>query len=151
MTIRVMTQSDIERVSQLCRDAFDVSIAPTVSAQGCDNFYQYSAPETLTVLLNHFQHTTLVYERKQRILGMVALKQGMHVSLLFVDPTAQRQGIGRALIEAMLPYCCATSVTVRASLTSVAAYQAYGFVCTGVAGIESELTYQPMERLISTK
>ena len=151
MAIREMTKHDIDRVSQLCRDAFNASVAQTVTAQGCDQFYLYTTPDTLDELLNHPEHTTLVYESERRILGMVALKQGVHVALLFVDPTAQRRGIGRALIDAILPYCCTPSITVRASLSSVAAYQSYGFVCTGIASIESGLTYQPMERLISQK
>ncbi|MBM6552033.1 GNAT family N-acetyltransferase [Marinomonas ostreistagni] len=148
MPIREMTTDDLTRVSQICYDAFNHSVANTVLAEGRDNFYHITAPDTLAKLIAESSNTALVYEQDQQLLGILLLKQGRHLSLLFVDPKVQGQGIGKALIHAMLPYCSDTSVTVRASLPSVKAYQHYGFVCTGVENIESGLTYQPMERLI---
>ncbi|MGR6874275.1 GNAT family N-acetyltransferase [Pseudomonas sp. HK3] len=44
-----------------------------------------------------------------------------------------------------LTYARVDAVTVNAVLTSVSAYEKYGFECSGDAGESSGLTYQPMK------
>ena len=65
--------------------------------------------------------------------------------MLFVDPAAQQQGIGKALMAAMIEQARVEVLTVSASLSSVPAYERYGFVCTADPAESSGLRYQPME------
>lgn len=67
------------------------------------------------------------------------------MAMLFIAPGRQRQGIGARLMSAALEHARAEIVTVRASLSSVPAYQRYGFNLAGQVGEFAGLTYQPME------
>jgi GNAT superfamily N-acetyltransferase len=88
----------------------------------------------------------LVYEDAGRIKGVAELKQRRHVAMLFVDPGCQRQGIGEALLAAMVEQAHTGLVTVSASLPSVGFYARSGFRNTGEVAESAGLVYQPMER-----
>ncbi|QZI73322.1 GNAT family N-acetyltransferase [Pseudomonas protegens] len=70
-------------------------------------------------------------------------------ALLFVAPLWQRRGVGKRLVNAALEQARADVVTVRASLSSVAAYEGYGFALAGEEGEFAGLIYQPMEKRLS--
>lgn len=148
MFIREMTATDAPQVSAICRRAFEHSVASTTTLEGQQTFARITTPEFILTMIQEPKNVGLVFEQKQIIKGILLLKNGEHLSLLFIEPKYQRQGIGGQLIEAILPYCTQPSITVRASLSSVPAYQKYGFVCSAAQGCEAGLDYQPMERLI---
>jgi len=77
--------------------------------------------------------------------GVIELKEGRHVAMLFVDPESQNKGIGSELFSEVMAYARTEIITVSASLNSVSAYLKYGFVCTGEPDEKSGLKYQPME------
>lgn len=143
MAIRKMVLADIDAVSALCMAAFDDTVAPTVSTQGSETFRKLASTEAFRQRLEG-DNVLLVFEEGETLKGMIELKEGRHLTLLFVSPQHQRQGIGQALIAAMSAYARATDITVRASLTSVPAYLRYGFQCTGDADEAAGLSYQPM-------
>jgi GNAT superfamily N-acetyltransferase len=87
-----------------------------------------------------------VYDDVGVIKGVGELKQRRHVAMLFVDPACQRQGVGEALLAALIAQAHADEVTVSASLPSVAFYQRHGFACSGEVGESAGLVYQPMVR-----
>lgn len=58
-----------------------------------------------------------------------------------MDPAVQQQSIGKALMAAMIDH----ALRVSASLSSVPAYERYGFACAGEAAESSGLRYQPMD------
>ncbi len=53
--------------------------------------------------------------------------------MLFIDPSHQKKGIGMRLMFLTLTYARVDAVTVNAVLTSVSAYEKYGFECSGDA------------------
>ena len=65
----------------------------------------------------------LVAECDEEIVGVIELKQGRHVAMLFVAPEKQMKGIGRKLLSSALRYAKVGTVTVSASLPSVPAYK----------------------------
>lgn len=71
------------------------------------------------------------------------------MAMLFVAPAWQRHGVGRRLMNAALEQARANVVTVRASLSSVAAYERYGFALAGEVGELAGLIYQPMEKRLT--
>ena len=90
-------------------------------------------------------NTMLVCEEHGRIVGIIELKEGLHIALLFVSPNFQKKGIGHKLISAILPFVRAEIVTVSASHNSVPAYLNYGFTLSGDPDNKSGLAFQPME------
>lgn len=150
MAIRTMVQADIEAVSALCMAAFNGSVAPTVSAQGVETFRNTASTEAFLQRMQG-DNLMLVFEDAATLKGILELKEGRHLAMLFIDPQHQRQGIGQALIAAMTTHARVAAITVRASLTSVPAYLRFGFQCTGDVGEVAGLSYQPMELQVVVK
>lgn len=71
------------------------------------------------------------------------------MAMLFVSPVWQRNGVGKRLVNAALEQARTNVVTVSASLSSVAAYERYGFALAGEVGELAGLIYQPMEKRLT--
>lgn len=144
MHIRKLTPDDLPHASTVCLDAFMQAVAPALSAQGIETFAKGAAPLAFAERMQG-DNLILVCVVEGVIVGLVELKEGRHVAMLFIAPGWQRQGIGARLMRAALEHARAEIVTVRASLSSVPAYQRYGFNLAGQVGEFAGLTYQPME------
>ncbi|WP_426210652.1 GNAT family N-acetyltransferase [Pseudomonas sp. TWR2-1-1] len=145
MQIRKLTHDDLPRASAMCLDAFMLAVAPSLSAQGIDTFAKVVAAQAFAERMEG-DNLMLVCVSDGVIVGLIELKQGCHVAMLFVAPGWQRRGIGMGLVNAALKQARGQLVTVRTSLSSVAAYESYGFVLTGEVGEFAGLVFQPMEK-----
>ncbi|MDR7193541.1 GNAT family N-acetyltransferase [Luteimonas terrae] len=143
VSIRPLALADIEAVSALCLDAFSQSIAPTLKAEGVATFAAIASAPAFAARMQD-DNRMLVFETDATVVGMIELKQGRHIAMLFVSPHAQRAGIGHRLIEAALRHARTDPVTVSASLPSVPAYLRYGFERAGATAESAGLIYQPM-------
>ena len=144
MAIRKMRFSDVERVSQITNSAFHESVAPGLSEEGVNTFSMLSAAQSFATRMNE-DNILLVFEKNGEIEGVLELKEGRHIAMLFVLPTAQRRGIGRALVAEALDHARVEKITVSASIPSVPAYEAYGFQVVGAEEEKQGLRYLPME------
>lgn len=144
MTIRMLRATDLEQASAVCMAAFRHSVAGTLPAAGICTFTEIASPDGFAGRMCD-ANTMLVFEMDGRVQGVAELSGGQHVAMLFVDPTCQRQGVGRALMAALIECARADVLTVRAALGSVPAYQRYGFRMAGAVGEQAGLRYQPME------
>lgn len=149
MIIREMKKGDIEGVSQVCLDAFSDSVAGSLSDEGIATFTAISSADAFSERMKADNRMLVAEGKNGEILGVVELKEGRHIAMLFVTPSQQKGGIGRGLLTAVLKYARSETVTVSASLPSVPAYQKYGFKLAGDVGELSGLVYQPMEILIN--
>ncbi len=83
------------------------------------------------------------------LVGVGAMRNGFHISLLFVEPEYQRMGIGRCLVRRGIAYCMEKNpllkyVTVNASPKGVKAYLAMGFLPLMEAQKKDGMIYTPM-------
>lgn len=144
MAVRRLRATDLEQASAVCMASFMEAVAPSLSPLGIETF-------TGIVSMNGFadrmsdDNDMFVFETAGRVVGVAELMGGQHVATLFVAPGWQGQGVGRALMTALLECARGEVVTVRASLSSVPAYQRYGFRVSGEVGEYLGLVYQPME------
>lgn len=145
MQIRKMTHDDLPDASALCLEAFRLAVAPSLSAQGVETFGKVAAQQAFAERMAG-DNLMLVCIADGALTGLIELKEGRHVAMLFVAPAWQRRGIGTRLMNAALEHVSADVLTVRASLSSVAAYERYGFALAGDVGEFAGLVYQPMER-----
>lgn len=145
MQIRVIEEKDLMAVSALCINAFSEAVAPRLSQEGIETFKNVASVNSFLHRMSQ-DNTILVYEENGRVIGIVELKGGRHIAMLFVSPDCQNRGVGRELVSAILPFVSAGTLTVSASLNSVPAYLKYGFICVGEPGETSGLVYQPMQR-----
>jgi GNAT superfamily N-acetyltransferase len=147
MLIRKVQPADLPRLSSLCIDAFMGSVASTLTEEGINTFKKIASVDGFANRMEA-DNKMLACEDGGEVIGVVELKEGRHIAMLFVDPCRQKTGVGRSLISAVLPYTRRAVLTVNASLTSVPAYLSYGFKCTGEAGELAGLKYQPMEMVL---
>ncbi|ENE1253021.1 GNAT family N-acetyltransferase [Stenotrophomonas maltophilia] len=143
--IRPARVDDLPAVSAVCLAAFNAAVAPTLGADGIATFASVAAADAFGVRLQG-DNQILVAEQEDRVVGVIELKEGRHLAMLFVDPACQGQGIGHALFEAVLPQVREPVLTVRASLNAVPTYLRYGFVPDGDVGEFNGLVYQQMMR-----
>ncbi|MGE6334570.1 GNAT family N-acetyltransferase [Stenotrophomonas sp. NPDC077659] len=142
-SIRPARPEDLPAISAVCIAAFNEAVAASLGAQGVATFMQVASASAFAERLPGDNHI-LVAEQDRRVVGVVELKEGRHLAMLFVDPACQGQGIGHALFQAVLPQLRAPAMSVRASLNAVPTYQRYGFVIDGEVGEYNGLVYQPL-------
>ncbi|MFJ4385353.1 GNAT family N-acetyltransferase [Pseudomonas sp. NPDC089408] len=145
MYIRKMTLDDLPGANTLCMDAFMLAVAPSLSVQGVETFAKVAAQQAFAERMTG-DNLMLVCVVEETLAGLIELKEGRHVAMLFVAPGWQRRGVGRRLMAAALEQANGEVATVRASLSSVKAYERYGFALSGEVGEFAGLVYQPMEK-----
>lgn len=144
MTTRRLHAEDLEHASAVCMASFMASVAPSLSPLGVETFTGFVSVEGFASRMSD-ENDMFVFEEAGRVVGVAELIGGQHVATLFVLPDCQGQGVGRALMDALLGCARGGLVTVRASLGSVPAYERYGFRVSGPVGEYAGLVYQPME------
>lgn len=127
MVIRKVEEKDVEAVSATCMASFLRSVAGTLSEEGISTFSNIAASSAFLDRVKG-DNLMLVAEKDGKIEGVIELKEGRHVAILLTALT-------HAKVEA---------VTVSASLSSVHAYEKYGFECKGETGKSAGLVYQAM-------
>lgn len=144
MIIRKMKEKDLDAVSATCMNSFLASVADTLSNEGILTFTNIAKSNAFLDRMKK-DNLILVAEKDGKIEGVIELKEGRHIAMLFVNPECQKEGIGRKLLSSAMNYAKVKTVTVSASLSSVPAYEKYGFECKGEASESAGLAYQPME------
>jgi len=139
-----MEEKDVKAVSATCMASFLQSVADTLSQEGVSTFSNIAATNAFLDRMKG-DNLILVADNNGKIEGVIELKEGRHVAMLFISIERQKKGIGRKLLSSALNYAKVETVTVSASLSSVPAYEKYGFKCKGEAGESAGLVYQPME------
>lgn len=148
MAVRALLAADLEQASRVCMAAFMGAVAESLPPLGIETFARIASVEGFRARMVQ-DNVMLAYAQEDRLIGFAELKEGRHVAMLFVDPAAQQQGVGKALMAAMIEQARVEVLTVSASLSSVPAYERYGFTCTGEAAESSGLRYQPMEMRVA--
>ena len=149
-----MGEADAEAVSVLVRRTFLRFIARTYRRRGVRWFLRHNTPRALRSRLRAGQ-LVLVAEAAKRLAGVIAVRGGNHVSLLFVDPELHGRGIGRELVRDALGRLRGQAgnpgpdaMTVNSSDFGVPFYRALGFEPTGAARFKKGMKITPMRRPI---
>lgn len=88
------------------------------------------------------------YESGQ-LVGVVAMRGGFHISLLFVDSAHQKKGVAKRLVRRAAAWCIGQNpslahITVNASPAGVPAYLAMGFYPLSEEQEKEGMRYTPM-------
>lgn len=125
--------------------AFMDSVASTLADEGIATFRKIATAEAFASRINE-DNLMWLAEVAGQPAGLIELKQGRHIAMLFITPKLQRQGIGRRLVAEAIRHARSDVLTVSASLPSVPAYLGYGFHCSGEVSESMGIIYQPMEQ-----
>lgn len=121
--------------------------------EGIRSFEDFISDSALKRMFLSGDYQMMVARRGGKLVGMVTLRDKIHISLLFVEKSCHRQGIGRALIAEMADYAKKKSgachLTVNASPYAVGFYHRIGFRDLGPAQRREGIIYTPMEYVLA--
>ena len=147
-SIRLMHPGEETSVSDLVVRTFQRDVAPLYVKKGNREFLSYVTPDA--ILSRQAQkHLVLVAVQDDCLVGALELREYSHVSLLFVEATRQRMGIGRQLMGKTLQLCQThhpgiREITVNSSPNAVEAYKRFGFHTTGELQVKNGIGFVPM-------
>ncbi len=147
--IERMQLEELTETLKLVKDVFNEFEAPCYNREGIENFYQFANYQNIKNQLDNVI-TIFVAKNKQKIIGMIAIKNACHIAMLFVDKKYHRQGIGTQLIKEAKFYCKINNrdiekITVNASPFAIPFYHKIGFEDTGKEQIVDGIKFTPMK------
>ncbi len=123
--------------------------ADVYSPEGVKNFENFITDSTLYRMFVVGSYQLFVALDGKKIVGMLTLRGGTHISLLFVDERYHRRGIGRALMQYLSNYLLtemqASRVTVNSSPYGIEFYHRLGFRDLRPQEKSDGIIYTPME------
>jgi GNAT superfamily N-acetyltransferase len=143
LKIAKLQLKDVLAASQLIGRSFSDAVAPTLTNEGVNTFMSGSTPESIEKRLAS-GNTFVVCMNEKTLVGVGEIRNQNHINLLFVEPSMQRNGIGRKLLHSLICETSKNNVTVNSSLNSVEAYKNFGFQKTGPESELKGIRYQPM-------
>lgn len=138
MEIRQLEGTERAAAMELAWRVFQEFEAPDYGPEGVQTFRAYITDPAVSDL------TVYGAFSGENPIGMLAVREGPHIALFFVDPAWHRQGVGRALFRRFLAASGAESVTVHSSPYAVEVYRRLGFQDTAPEQQADGIRYTPM-------
>lgn len=146
--VRFIGQNEWDDAMALAWKTFLKFEAADYSEEGIANFKDFITDTNLKRMFDRGMYQVMGAYDGERMVGMIALRNESHISLLFVDKEYHYRGIGRSLIMAMDDYVKQelgkTAVSVNASPYAVGFYHKIGFRDAGLQTHCSGIIYTPM-------
>jgi GNAT superfamily N-acetyltransferase len=147
--VRPAYREDWDDAMSLAWRTFMKFEAKDYTKEGVESFQNFITDSVLHRMFVIGAYQLFVACDRNRVVGMITLRNETHVSLLFVDEAYHRQGIGRRLMEYVLDYVKNEEghriLTVNAAPYAVGFYHKLGFVDTGKEQLSDGIYYTPME------
>lgn len=145
---RPMRGEEASAVSELVFSLFSEFVGSDYSEEGILEFRKFVSPEALE-LRGSENHSMWVAETGGILIGMIEIRDGNHVALLFVDKSYHRHGVAKDLLRAALKESRATApdlerVTVNSSRYGIPAFEKLGFRQTGPERDVNGIAFIPM-------
>lgn len=126
---------------------------PDYEEMGVESFRYFIRYENIKKMMDDGELVFWVAYEGNQIIGVVAMRELHHISLLFVDPRLQQRGIGKRLVRCGINYCIAynenlTYITVNSSPKGVKAYQKMGFEALTEEQIKEGMRFTPMRLFV---
>ncbi|MEG1847547.1 MAG: GNAT family N-acetyltransferase [Lachnospiraceae bacterium] len=150
--IRFAYREEWQDIVALAWKTFQTFEAPDYSEKGIESFRNFITDQTLYKMFLSGTYQLMVAVCQTKIVGLISVRDMMHISLLFVDEQYHKRGIGRALIQAMGNYLMQeegiVKMTVNSSPYAIGFYHTLGFHDLKVKQEEDGISYTPMELFI---
>lgn len=152
--VRFADQNDWEEAMGLAWKTFLEFEADEYTMEGVRSFEDFITDSGLRRMFVMGKYQMMAAYVQGKIVGMITLRNEMHISLLFVHKDYHRHGIGRALIKSMADYVKSElskyRITVNASPYGVAFYHRLGFTDLGPERQQDGIIYTPMEYILKS-
>ncbi len=146
--VRPAETDEWEDAMALAWRTFKKYVAPEYSELGVSEFYDFISDNGIRKMFLIGEYKVWVAVKGKDIIGVVSIRSKRHISLLFVDGSYQKSGIGRNLIYTAAEYMLENGedyATVNASPFGVDFYHRIGFKDTGEERVESGMRITPMK------
>ncbi len=123
--------------------------APYFSKRGTDSFLNFLRGKRMRDMLKSGGMSVWGCFQNSLLVGMLALRDGEHISLAFVDGEFHRRGIGRKLYAEAEKHAISRGViemTVNASDYGIPFYKAMGFAPADMQTISDGIIFTPMKK-----
>ena len=147
---REIKQEELPETLDLVRKVFDEFEASYYSEEGVTSFYKFI---DLNNMSEQYSSGSLYFYGcfvNDIIVGMIAVKDFIHISLLFVDKQYHKQGIARSLFDNIIKICkeknpSLKTITVNSSPYAVKVYHKFGFFDISSEQVVDGIRFVPME------
>ena len=147
--IRKAQKEDWEDAMELAFKTFLKYEGFEYGAEGIRNFAEFVTDESLKKMFLLGEYLLFVAVEEENIIGLISLRSGNHISLLFVDSDYHRCGVGTSLIKYLQSYLLMHTrhqkMTVNAAPYGIPFYHKLGFKDTGYETKKDGIIYTPME------
>ena len=144
MIIRKATPEELPAILALVHQSFMEAVAPHFSQEGIRNFFDYARMNSMRERMQA-NHVTYVAYKEDELVGMAHVKEQTHISMLFVAPKWQRNGIGREILNTIIREAYGDKITVHSGPNSKDAYRKFGFLPTSEEKQVNGMRLIPME------
>lgn len=146
-TVSYAEVSDWEDAMDLAWRTFKRFEADDYGEEGTRNFLNFISGDLLYRMFLDGEYRVAVAKSGGVIVGVSSLRNTRHISLLFVEESYQRMGIGRALVSFLqqdLIKAGSCVMTVNAAPSAVPFYEKTGFKATAGEQRADGIKYVPM-------
>lgn len=149
VVVRKAEATDWDGAMELAFRVFLKFQAKEYGPEGIKNFANFVTDEELKKMFLSGEYLMFVAIRNEELVGLISLRSGNHISLLFVDERYHRRGVGTLLVKTLQEYMLRNSsqqkLTVFASPYGVPFYHRMGFCDIGKETHRDGIIYTPME------
>jgi len=146
-------EGEEKEISAMIQAVFGEFVAPCYSAEGINEFNSCILPERLAERVKTGDEYIITAKDGQKIVGVIAIKENKHISLLYVEKKYHCRGIAGKMLGAALEKCRKkdpklAEITVNSSLYGVYICQQLGFQLTSNEQEEKGVKYFSMSKKI---
>lgn len=153
MEVQRLPRSDLKNALDLVWFVFQEFEAPDYADQGITEFRNFI---NLDSIYNRIDNNEIKFwgcYDNEALVGVIALLDKKHISLLFVQKEYHRQGIARQLFKAVENQCKSNDnikeITVNSSPYAASAYRRLGFADIGDEKCVNGIRFIPMKYQIT--
>lgn len=154
MQICRLYKEQLRKALALVWDVFEECDAKDYEEMGRKTFRHFIGQENMEEMMGSGEMVFFGAYEENRLIGVISMRDGFHISLLFVDKPYQRQGVAKRLVRRGVVYCMENNpelkyITVNSSPAGREAYAAMGFEPLSPEKKRDGMRYTPMRICIS--
>lgn len=139
---------DVQAINDLVLKVFDKYVGPGFSPEGQSVFRAYCHPIAMFTRLTEGTSFCLVATIEEKIIGVIEVRNGNHIALLFVDDPYHKNGIAKNLVTLAIEKAKVTEIDVHSSSYAVNIYVRMGFQQLDKEQERDGIRFTPMKKLI---
>lgn len=149
MQICRLDRKQLRKALELVWCVFEECDAPDYEEMGIRTFRHFISYENMAEKMDSGEMVFFGAYEENELIGVISMRGGFHISLLFVDRKYQRRGVAKKLVRCAVMDCVEKNpaldrITVNSSPNGKAAYLAMGFYSLSPEQKKEGMRYTPM-------